>query len=496
MDDPEDASARGQAAPAFVPRAKVGGSLQLWAGLDLRHEGRRRGDDADLRPSEDVLEVALRARLHAEARFMRWVKMRLEARLLYWVTAERPRKDRIFWIGNGAAWETRGEVELGEAYVDLYLGPVDLRLGQQIVSWGLGDLVNPNDVVNPLDLRRGLFGFDEDRRLPVLAARAAWHFGRWKLEGVWLPLFKAHRFELWGSDFALFGPGSSSHFAEAEARLDRLVHPTHRGRISELLSRTNPPPDDPSASSAGLRLSGSHRSWDFGLQYFFGWDRTPGIQVDPDFYGAVRDGDLFVGGSMNIVALGALFAGSPLFQTRYHHGHQVGLSVGKAFERFALKLDMSYFPDRGFVRTDRVPEPLGAGLVDLRVEHHTLITALSAEYAWGTTLMVQVQGLHGALLDRRADDSRELMGFLSSRQLALVLAFVRVQLLGETLLVTLAGSVDVLQGSFLIAPTVAYKITDAWRVSLGALFFEGGDKTLFGTWKKNDLIWLDARWHF
>lgn len=515
IDDPEDRPAArrpadprrpsGGAAPAkgatpeaaaFVPRVSVGGYLQLWSGFDVRYEGRRRGDETDLRPSEDIFELLLRARLHAEARFKRWVKVRLEARLDYWVTAERPDKGNVFWFGNGQAWTGRGEVELGEAYVDLYLGPVDLRLGQQIISWGLTELLNPNEVVNPIDLRRGLLGGDEDRRLPVLAARAAWHIHSFKLEAVWLPLFRPHRFDVWGSDFALLGPGSSSRLAEAEAQLDRVIDPTLRGPVGDLLTRTRPPREDPSASSVGLRFSGRRAGWDFGVQYFFGWDRTPGLQVESDFYRAAMDGELFLNGTLNIGALGALIAGSPLFVTEYHHGHQVGLSVGKAFEDFSLKLDVAYFPDRGFLRTDRVPEPLAAGLVDLRVEHHTLVTALSAEYAWGTTLLVQLQGFHAVLLDRRADDPRELMGFLTERNLALVLGLVRVQLLRETLLLTLAGAVDVLHGSFLLAPTVAYKVTDAWRLSLGAMVFEGKANTPFGGWNKNDLVWLDARWSF
>ena len=34
------------------------------------------------------------------------------------------------------------------------------------------------------------------------------------------------------------------------------------------------------------------------------------------------------------------------------------------------------------------------------------------------------------------------------------------------------GAVDVIHGSFVLAPTVAYKITDTWRVGLGAMVFE------------------------
>lgn len=88
------------------------------------------------------------------------------------------------------------------------------------------------------------------------------------------------------------------------------------------------------------------------------------------------------------------------------------------------------------------------------------------------------------------------MGFITGRQLAVVVALARLQLLRETLLITVAGAVDVLHGSFVLAPAITYKITDQWRVGLGAMVFEGGASTPFGSWTKNDMIWADAKWSF
>jgi len=44
---------------------------------------------------------------------------------------------------------------LTEAYVDIIRGPLEVRVGKQIVIWGQLDLERVADVVNPLDLRRG-----------------------------------------------------------------------------------------------------------------------------------------------------------------------------------------------------------------------------------------------------------------------------------------------------------------------------------------------------
>ena len=142
------------------------------------------------------------------------------------------------------------------------------------------------------------------------------------------------------------------------------------------------------------------------------------------------------------------------------------------------------------------PPTLSASLRSGQSDTHTLLSALSVEYAWGSKLVAQLQGVHLALLDRRRADTRELMGFLREAHAALVLAYVRLQLLRQTLLITAAAAVDLLHGSFTLAPMVHYKVTDHWRVGVGALIFEGKSDTLFGAWTRNDLLWADVRWSF
>jgi len=42
-----------------------------------------------------------------------------------------------------------GQIELREAYADLYLGPFDLRAGQQIIAWGRADGIHPTNNPTP-----------------------------------------------------------------------------------------------------------------------------------------------------------------------------------------------------------------------------------------------------------------------------------------------------------------------------------------------------------
>lgn len=66
------------------------------------------------------------------------------------------------------------KVRLGRAYTTVYLGPVDLSVGNQVVAWGSTDAVNPVDVVNPRDLSNPVAD-PADQRMAVPLLRATVH---------------------------------------------------------------------------------------------------------------------------------------------------------------------------------------------------------------------------------------------------------------------------------------------------------------------------------
>ena len=79
-------------------------------------------------------------------------------------------------------------VDLREAYVNAYLGPLDLRIGQQIIVWGRADALNPTNNLTPLDFRIHS-PIEDDIRVGNAGARAFLRFAPFRLEGVWMPLY-------------------------------------------------------------------------------------------------------------------------------------------------------------------------------------------------------------------------------------------------------------------------------------------------------------------
>ncbi len=83
-----------------------------------------------------------------------------------------------YHVDASASLSTKPELahrfKLGEAYLDVSLGPLDLRVGNQLVNWGTADGINPTSVVNPRDM---LAVADLDiAGAPVPAVAATYYF--------------------------------------------------------------------------------------------------------------------------------------------------------------------------------------------------------------------------------------------------------------------------------------------------------------------------------
>lgn len=81
-------------------------------------------------------------------------------------------------------------LDVREAYANAYLGPLDLRLGKQIIVWGRADILNPTNNITPNDMRVRS-PIEDDRRIGNVGARAFLRLGSlpMRLEGVWMPFF-------------------------------------------------------------------------------------------------------------------------------------------------------------------------------------------------------------------------------------------------------------------------------------------------------------------
>ena len=89
--------------------------------------------------------------------------------------------------------EFHTRLKLREAYVNAYVGPLDIRFGKQIIVWGRADGINPTNQLTPIDLRIRS-PEEDDRRLGNWALRANLNFNPVRIEGVWVPMYSPSYF--------------------------------------------------------------------------------------------------------------------------------------------------------------------------------------------------------------------------------------------------------------------------------------------------------------
>ena len=87
---------------------------------------------------------------------------------------------------------SRTFIELREAYFDYTAAKWDLRVGRQIIIWGVSDGLRITDLISPLDLTEFLARDYDDIRIPVDAIQWRYMENGIRLELVFVPVFQSY----------------------------------------------------------------------------------------------------------------------------------------------------------------------------------------------------------------------------------------------------------------------------------------------------------------
>ncbi len=381
--------------------------------------------------------------------------LKLRARVRDWGDAF----TELRFLAGAQQGEAATDLQLREAYMNLFLGPVDLRVGHQIIVWGRADGVNPTDNLTPRDMNVRSANVD-DRRLANMAVRLQFHItpedveGRARIELVWVPFYAASQFP----NFSLGGPLA---FGEPDIpdfnltkgigalKLD-LETPAFEGSFSALIGHATFPglalqgvtmPPDPFGITVGFSayrhvvigadFSASISDW-FGLRgeaafrFPFDYTERPDIPL-PDFQLVLGvDRELFGG---FVVA-----------------AHYIGRYVVNWYE----------IEDTGFLASGEAPSP-----EQLQMMKQAGIDPL---------------GLVEQEIQRRARIIHQ-QTVADSHSAAVRISWLTLQ---DTLTLELYAMVNFSTEEILVRPAVTYAISDAFSVVAGAEIYAGPDDTLFG----------------
>ncbi|MDO8586942.1 MAG: hypothetical protein Q7T82_07860 [Armatimonadota bacterium] len=142
-------------------------------------------------------------------------------------------------------------VDAREAYLTNKSSRLDLTLGKEIITWGVGDLIFLTDVF-PKDWVAFITGAPiEYLKKGSIAAKADYYVRGTTVEGIWIPVFEGDTLPA-GNKLAFFSP------FPPDASVREVDPPTTFGN-----------------SQVGLRVSRMIHDYDTSLYLYSGWDPRP-----------------------------------------------------------------------------------------------------------------------------------------------------------------------------------------------------------------------------
>ncbi|MBI3596275.1 MAG: hypothetical protein HY203_03870 [Nitrospirae bacterium] len=327
------------------------------------------------------------------------------------------------------------DVDLREGYLDVRFPALDLRLGRQIITWGIGDLIFITDVF-PKDRVAFISGLPiEYMKKGSDAVNATAHWAGSSLQFVFIPHFEADTVPEAGGRLSFNDP-----MAAIEAR------------------RTDEPSPAIENTEAALRIFGNVLGWDLSLSAYRGFFHTPAAEVEPGpqlrfFYPRLS----VYGASAQGAALGGVLS----LEAGYYDSRQDQSGLNPAIENSSIRLLTGY-------QREIIPD-----------------LTLSGQY------YVQV-------MDDHAEFLRTLGPGMPRRPLARHVLTLRLTqlLLHQTLKLSLFVLGSPNEGDFYVNPEVKYDVTDAVWVALGINLFGGPLATEFGQFEGNSNLYLMARYAF
>jgi len=338
--------------------------------------------------------------------------------------------------------------DLREAYINLFVGQMDVRLGHQVIIWGRADGVNPTNNLTPMDMSL-LSPMEDDMRLANLALRVHLNFDplplRWEV--VWVPFYRPNQlpnFQLPSGVEVIPGMPVSVTLGDPDYPDFDITNGTLATRIHLLLSAV-----------------------EASISYLVGTSIMPGIML--------REASLSGSGATATMAL-----------TTFRH-QVVGADFATALLGFGVRGEVAYKVPFGLETYAHAPHPEVA-----------YVLGLDREFLGQLQIIVQYSGKAVLRWDDEPGSAKPpadpikkmarpqviarnqmIAGQLEQYQHSMTMR-VAWNTLHETLHLEVMGMYNFSTEELMLRPKITYDIADALAVVLGGQIYIGPDDTMFG----------------
>ncbi|MDR2078164.1 MAG: hypothetical protein LBP74_00400, partial [Treponema sp.] len=366
---------------------------------------------------------------------------------------------------------------IDEAYVRAYFGPVNIEGGIRKLTWGRADSFGPLDVVNPLDYT-DLTKISDPINVKIgrPLVHVSWGIGNFsKLEGVFVPGFRGHRFAMgdrWApsqiKEITGMVPSLTAGLKAALSQ-DPLISPVQLAGISDRLENWQNNfnisnyyqqyKEGLEYAQAGLRFTTTIGSSDLGFQYYYGRLPRPALSIRLDKYFESFDPE-------NILSID------------YNSYHHIGVDYARVIADFNIRAEAA----------TNITEDIGGNRGDVYNPSAAWSLGFDRDVIGGINVNLQIVESIRLFHDKIGKDSlvtdTEDGKDLTSTRLTLIISkkFFRDRLECKTL-----GLWDIEEESFLIMPSVIWSKNDISAELSGGIF--GGEKdSELGQYRNNHFV--------
>ena len=325
------------------------------------------------------------------------------------------------------------DINLRQAYFDIYFDNFDLRIGKQQIIWGKADGVFITDVISPRDLSEFILPEFEEVRIGNNAVKLDYYLGNATFEVVWIPTFQP----------TISPEQSSIWFPEMELpSIPTTIEPTIE--VENKLSN----------SELAFKYSYLGSAIDFELMTAYMWDDSPAMHIYSK-------------------------SDTTIIKPEYHRLPLVGASFSKSLLGAVIRGEGAYYFDKNF-------EAENFAINCIREKDYANYL-VGYDHNW-FGVNVSFQFIQEYIMDYEEDiindEFQSTTTFLASKTF-----------INETLELSLFSYYGINDNDALLRPKISYDLSDGFNVLLGTDVFIG-DEGNFGQYDENDMVYAKVRYDF
>ena len=398
--------------------------------------------------------------------------------------------------------------EFEEAYFDLRLPSLDLRLGKQKLAWGKLDRNQPNDLINTMSYSDPLMLDETERKIGVPAVQASYDLppasvlpDESRLTAVWVPQYVPYRFPLAGCQVhgttsacsieRWFPPAAvPATTINVPANIGGFGTPAFSAPIGFQVQNEPSPSWRFANNEIALRYSAMVRDIDVALYYFHGFDPEPAFNLTATAFG----------NPIHLKDLSAVTTLTPEF----HHIDAEGADFAYAFDRLTVRGEGAFIAGRPFPRDlnnlvtnpQELAQPIADALRQLATGAGSANVALPPSFAvrdtveWGLGGDYTYEGYLLLLQVNQTDVLHNDLNLLIKNVDTRLLANLRKNFLSERLQAQLIAIQACESDYTILRPRLRYQLTDELTGEIGYLFIAGRSHSVGGQYGRNDQGWF------